>query len=128
MLRFTRPLTRRVGDLVVTIGADGITVREFGRRRRVSVDWEWLFERLPWGARTRSEAFRHAAPAGWMPAPGESVWVRAIRGTISSQVSLGQVIRVVPACGEHLFKIRMRHAGHTVDETYCLKNLRPSRK
>jgi hypothetical protein len=124
--RLQKTLTRRIGDLVVSIGPEGLRVRLPRRRRSTMVTWQWLLERLPVVADSRREAFLAPLPPGWRPQAGDWVWVRPILGTMARQVSRGQVRAVLPGMGEEMIRVRLRYARGNADCDFALSNVRPA--
>ncbi len=122
--KLTKPVRRRIGDLVVTLQADGLLVRRSRKRRAVLVPWTILDDLLA-TPRCRQEAFARPAPRGWCPRPGQKVFVRPIRGTLCRCVSCGLVIAVINAVPQPIVKVRLRYAGNTTDEQLDLCDTRP---
>lgn len=124
--RLRKPLRRRVGDLVVEIGPEGLHVRLPGRRQWCSVPWDWILERLPVIARSRKEAFLAPLPAAWVPRPGDWVYVRRIAGTMANQVGRGEVRAVLPGFDEPMIRVRLRYGRGNADCDFLLSNVRPA--
>ena len=120
----TKPVRRRIGELVVTLQADGLLVRRFRKRRAVRIPWEILDDLLA-TPRCRQAAFQRPAPRGWCPRPGERVFVRPIAGTLCRCVSSGLVVAVITAVPQPIVKVRLRHNYNTTYEQLDLCNTRP---
>ena len=123
--RLRKPLSRRVGDLVVTLEPAGLRVRRAHGRRAVSVTWEWLLARAPFAARDRREAFGQPLPPGWRPQRGDWVFVKPFQGTMSNVVARGLVLAVLPGAGEELVRVLFRYGKRRSHDTYALSNVRP---
>lgn len=97
MRELKRPITRRIGQVVVTLTADGILVRRFRRREAATskvIGYATLLsQRGADPCKSRADAFSGYAPEGWQPKPGDSVWIsygkagRASRGVVLSVIS-----------------------------------------
>lgn len=92
--KLTKPVSRRVGDTIITITQDGIEVRQHNARRSGKVSLEQLQD-LASRPKNRKEAFAYAAPSGWVPGIGDTVYVR--EGRPAKQV-VKAIIPAVPLC------------------------------
>lgn len=120
-----KPMSRKVAGHVVTMGPDGLRIRAVGKRRAVTVSWEWLFVRLPWPAADRAEAFSRPLPPAWLPKKGDWVFVTPIAGTMSNVVAKGRVTAVLPGCGGELIRVLFRYGKRQLFEVYPIGCLRP---
>ena len=125
----SKPVRRRVGDLVVTIEADGIRLRRPGRRRSVLIPWKFCEEQfgdfLSGAQQTCRRAFQRPPPHGWCPRPGDRVFVGRVPGTLCGLVSRGLVIRVIEAVPEPMIRVQLRYGRATTEEMLQLAETRP---
>ncbi len=124
--KLTRPVTRRIGDLVVTLREDGLHIRRPRARKGMTVGWSWLEDKLS-QPRTCTEAFESSLPRGWIPTIGERVWVRRRRGTLSNCVSRGDVLAIIPAVPQLLVKVQLSYGRSRVDVMLELSDVRPTK-
>jgi hypothetical protein len=115
-----KPVTRRIGDRVVSIEAEGVRVRRF--RRRVSILLPWSDLDLLLYAATRKEAFERPAPRGWVPSPGEWVYVR------NTGIGRALVLRTVNAVPEMIVRVRLIGGRGAVERQVLLSEVRPHRQ
>lgn len=92
--KLTKPVSRRVGDTIITITKDGIEVRQHNARRSGKVSIEQLQD-LACRPKNRTEAFERPSPSGWVPDRGERVYVR--RGKRATEV-VTAIVQAVPLC------------------------------
>lgn len=125
--KLSKPLTRRIGELVVRLTDEGIEVRRHRQRRAaLKVSWEW-FERRVAEPPSRKEAFEQPLPRGWIPKPGDEVFVAPIRGTLCRCVSTGLVIGVREAIPEAIIRVRLEYGRGRSEEQLILNKVRPLR-
>ena len=99
----SKPVARRIGDLVVTIAAEGIRVRWSGRRKTATLPLDVLRRMLDaQSVRTRRDAMALPLPPGWCPRPGEQVFVSA---AVSPGCSVGRVRGVRVAVPEPWIRV-----------------------
>ena len=90
--KLNKPVSRRIGDLVVTMTAGGIRVRRHGRRKTSTLPMKVLRGMLDAeNVRSRADAFALPSPPGWCPRPGEQVFISA---GVSPGDARGRVVSV----------------------------------
>ncbi len=123
----TKPVTRRIGDLVVRLTDKGLEVRRHRQRRPpLKLAWE-VFEQQVDVPATRKAAFERPLPRGWLPKPGEKVFVAIVPGTLCACVSTGQVIQIIEAVPEPIVRVRLNSGRGCTEEQLYLSNVRPRR-
>ncbi len=130
MRPFSRTIRRAVGDLVVEIGPYGIGMRKRGGRIRVRVSWLRLWQILhgPWATcPSRKQAFAQGGPRGWLPTPGETVWLPAKAGTMGNVVNSGTVRHVGFAFPQPIVFVTVKYGSRQMDCQFELSDLRPCR-
>lgn len=121
MREITRKSVRRVGDYVLTITPEGLSLRRFRSKASAkSFTWEELIELTAAGpALGREAAFAKPCPRGWVPAGGERVYVsRAMSHRAAGIVTA--VLNIVP---EAHYRVEFTR-GETVTVRRC--HLRPA--
>ncbi len=90
-------------SLVATLTAQGLVLRRPYGQRKVLVTWEELDSEYMRDARTGGEAFERPLPSRWLPAVGESVWIKP-RDTAWR----GEVVKVLAGLGEEIVVARLK--------------------
>lgn len=116
---------RRLGDLVITLSAEGVALRRPGCRRTALVPVEELEAVLrrklrceP--TRTRDRAFAEDLPPWWIPQLGDEVFLRT-----GSPVK-GRVVFCRPDLPETVVRVRRRgrEDWHNLSDLRAVKSLR----
>lgn len=118
--KLTKPVRRRIGDLVVTIDREALHVRQTHCRSGVSIGWSELAAAVDQPATIR-EAFEQPVPYGWAPRAGETVFVRREPSRTSrtgrlerTSYRVGTVRATLPAVPDPLYRIDVPAAGGRV--------------
>lgn len=84
-----KPVTRRIGELVVTISAEGVSVRRPKGQKTAGLPWGVLSDLLnAENVRSRKKAMMLAPPRQWCPGVGDEVWLSA---DVSGRYAVGRV-------------------------------------
>ena len=122
MRELKRPITRRIGKYVVTLCAEGVSIREY-RHAKHSAAQVTIQELLSLAGADRpprrQDAFRTPAPRGWIPRGGDRVYLDPAKTGLAS----GVIISVIQAVPELLFLVRVCR-GKT--RMFALTELRPA--
>lgn len=114
----TKPVTRQIGQLVVTITADAIELRKCRGRRRIRHSWaELMTLGTTWD--TARAAFAQHCSRGWMPKPGDRVWCYPNRR--------GIVTRIVESMPEPIVFVRIKAGRGSVVRQFHRSKTRPAR-
>jgi len=125
--KLKKPVTRRIGERVVSIEAEGVRVRRLRRRASILLPWPELEARIfalytALKATTRKQAFAVPLPRGWFPLPGERVFVRGTR------IGRGIVLRSINAVPEVIVRVRLIGARGATELQTKLSDVRPHRR
>jgi len=120
MVNLTRPVTRRIGKLVVTITPEGLILRRYRCRRAKTIVWAEL------GAstnppRTAAEAFIRRLPRGWVPNLAEPVYFRNKHGD-NQHLGHGVICGILAAVPDPIFQVR---SARKRVRQFLLHDLRP---
>lgn len=99
--QLTKPLRRRIGELVVTLDAEGLTIRKVRKHKGICYTWADLMQGRPANA---AEAFASPPPRAWLPKVGEMVWCLT-RGRMP-RYRRRRVTRVMESVPEPLVYVR----------------------
>lgn len=119
--KLTRPVTRLIGNRVVTMTDEGIVIRA----RRKHGTTLYRYEDLLPPARNRQEAFGRPAPRNWEPAPGQKVWLRDRQGHAGSLRTRGLIVAVLTGFPDLMLKIKVQHGGKWREFTEEIQDVRP---
>lgn len=124
MRELTKPVTRRIGNFVVTLCEYGVSIRRYRHAKdgAAKITFRQLIDLagadpLP----KRAVAFDYAVQPGWMPKAGDDVFLNPSK----TGLARGTVISVIPAVPEPCFLVRMAR-GRTKIFERC--DLRPAPK
>ena len=121
--KLNKPVSRRIGDLVVTMAAEGIRVRRHRRQKTSTLPMEVLRGMLEAeSVRSRREALALPLPRGWCPRRGEEVFLST---AVSPGCAIGRVQGVQYEIAGPCLRLLVGPRGHGRELYATLGDVRP---